>query len=144
MEQADMAVAVYRDDYNCAQAIFSVYSGKLGFDETLAKKIACGFGAGMGRTAGICGAVTGAFLVLGLTYGMSDSSRQEDKELTYEKVREFISRFEKRCSSINCADLLGVDISTPEGFREAREKDLMTVECEKIVAEAASILEELL
>jgi len=144
MKNADKAVAVYRDDYNCAQAIFSVYSVELGFEEELAKKIACGLGAGMGRSAGICGAVTGAFLVLGLKYGMSDSERQEDKELTYTKVREFISRFEKRCGSIKCADLLGVDISTPEAFREAKEKDLMTVECEKIVAKAARILDELL
>lgn len=144
MENADRAVAVYRGDYNCAQAIFSVYSGRLGFDEELAKKIACGFGAGLGRSAGVCGAVTGAFLVLGLKYGMSDPDRQEDKELTYAKVREFISRFEKRCSSINCVDLLGVDISTPEGLREAKERNLMTIECEKIVAKAAVILEELL
>jgi len=144
MKDVDKAVAVYRDDYNCAQAICSVYSARFGVDSDLAKRMACGFGAGMGRSAEVCGAVTGAFLVLGLRYGMSDSARPEDKELTYAKVREFIARFRERCGSTGCADLLGVDISTPEGFREAKERDLMTTECERIVAEAALVLQELL
>ncbi len=144
MKDVDKAVEVYRDDYNCAQAICSVYAARFGLDSHLAKRIACGFGAGMGRSAGVCGAVTGALLVLGLGYGMADSTRLDQKEQTYEKVRDFLTRFEASNGSIVCRDLLGCDISTPEGFREARERGLMTTECERFVAEAARILEELL
>ena len=66
MNQTERALAVYRDDYNCAQAICSVYGVPFGLDHKMAKKISCGFGAGIGRTAGMCGAVAGAIMVLGL------------------------------------------------------------------------------
>jgi C_GCAxxG_C_C family probable redox protein len=137
-------VAVYRNEYNCAQAIFSVYGERFGLDAGLAKKIACGFGAGVGRSGGECGAISGAILVLGLRYGMTDSSRHEDKELTYEKVRQFIELFEERHGSTNCTDLLGCDLGTDEGFNEAREKNLTVAVCEKVVADAGEILEQLL
>lgn len=144
MSEADRAVKVYQSDYNCAQAICSVYGARFGLDGDLAKCIACGFGAGMGRSRGMCGAVAGAFMVLGLKYGMTDSARQEDKQLTYEKVRLFIDRFGDRYGSCQCTDILGCDISTPEGFKEAQEKNLMTTVCEEVVADAAMILVEML
>jgi C_GCAxxG_C_C family probable redox protein len=144
MNVVDRSVEVYRDDYNCAQAIFSIYGTRFGLNVNLSRRIACGLGAGMGRSDGMSGAVTGAFLVLGLKYGMADSARQEDKELTYEKVRRFIDLFTRRHGSCRCTDLLGCDISTPEGFKEAQEKNLMTTVCEEVVASAAEMLEELL
>jgi C_GCAxxG_C_C family probable redox protein len=110
----------------------------------MAKKISCGFGAGIGRTAGMCGAVAGAIMVLGLKYGMADSANLEEKQITYEKVREYISRFGEKNGSIHCADLLECDISTPEGFEKAKEEDLMVTVCEDLVVDAARILEEML
>jgi C_GCAxxG_C_C family probable redox protein len=143
-KETDQAVAVYRDEYNCAQAIFSVYGERFGVDGELAKKIACGFGGGMGRSGGMCGVVSAALMVLGLRYGMTDSTRQEDKELTYEKVRQFIELFEELHGSTNCTDLLGCDLGTDEGFKEAREKNLTVTVCEKVVADAGELLEGLL
>ena len=88
-KETDQAVTVYRDEYNCAQAIFSVYGDRFGLDGELAKKIACGFGGGAGRSGGMCGAVAGAILVLGLKYGMADSSRQEEKHTPWSSVKRF-------------------------------------------------------
>lgn len=144
MERREKAVKCYRDDFNCAQAVISVFAGQLGLDRETALKTACGLGAGMGRMAETCGAVTGAFLVLGLRYGMTDPSRQEDKERTYELVRFFSERFKERNGSILCRDLLGCDISTTDGFEEARERNLMETVCERVVADAVEILEDLL
>lgn len=141
MRESEKAIEVYRGEYNCAQAVCSVYGARFGLDSALAKKISCGFGAGVGRLGGICGAVTGAFMVLGLKYGMEDSARQEDKQLTYGKVREFIARFERLNGTTRCSELLGCDVSTPEGFEEAQSKK---TECERFIAEAGQILEELL
>jgi C_GCAxxG_C_C family probable redox protein len=144
VKEVKRAVAVYRDEYNCAQSILSVYGARLGLDEDLAKRIACGLGAGMGRLGTVCGAVTGAIMVLGLRYGMADSARQEQKLRTYEKVRELISRFEKRHGTTVCNDLLGCDISTPEGLEEAEQRGLTTTVCEGVVLTAGEILEEML
>jgi hypothetical protein len=61
----------------------------------------------------------------------------------YEKVREFISRFEEKNRSISCPDLLGCDISTLEGFEKAVRKNLMVTVCEELVIDAAKILEDM-
>ncbi|MHA2216743.1 MAG: C-GCAxxG-C-C family protein [Candidatus Hodarchaeales archaeon] len=54
---------------NCAQAIISVYGEYLGADHDTCLKIASVFGGGINRTGNMCGAVTGALMVIGLKYG---------------------------------------------------------------------------
>ena len=68
-----------------------------------------------------CGAVTGAFMVLGLKYGNDDIHYKEAKERVYKLVREFSHRFESRNNSIICRELLGCDISNPEGIIAAKK-----------------------
>ena len=43
-----------------------------------------------------------------------------------------------------CNDLLGYDVSTPEGAQSAREDGLFTDFCPKMVASAVDILEEII
>ncbi len=144
MKRRGKAILCYRSEFNCAQAVLSVFAEEFGVDTETAMRIACGMGAGMGRMAGTCGAVTGAFMVLGLRYGMTDPSRQEDKERTYELVRQFNQRFLARNGSALCRDLLGCDVSTPEGFEQAKSGNLMEEVCERVVGDAVEIVEEML
>ncbi|WP_242975830.1 C-GCAxxG-C-C family protein [Desulfosporosinus sp. FKB] len=67
--RSDIAVDCFLSGFNCAQAVFSTYSNDLGLTMEMAKKIACGFGAGMGYIGETCGAVTGALMLIGLKYG---------------------------------------------------------------------------
>jgi len=89
-----------------------------------------------------CGAVTGAFMVLGLTFGSAASDR-EAKEAVYTRVREFAERFKARHGSLLCRDLLGCDLNTPEGLALAQEKKLSSTVCPPYVETAAKILEEM-
>ena len=89
-----------------------------------------------------CGAVTGAMMVLGLEHGNTAPDR-EAKERVYEQVREFAQRFRARNGSLLCRELLGCDISTPEGLQQAREADFVLKICPKFVRDAAEILEEM-
>ena len=141
MNQIDLALSRFAEGFNCSQAVLSVYAE--GRDEETALKIAAGFGGGMGRMAGTCGAVTGAMMVLGLRFGSRTPDR-EAKERVYAKIREFANRFKARNSSLVCRDLLGCDISTPEGYEAAKEKQLVSTTCPKFVRDAAEILEEML
>ena len=70
MSHAESALARFAQGYNCSQAVLSGYAGQFGLDEETAMKISSGFGGGMGRMADTCGAVTGAFMVLG-KYGQN-------------------------------------------------------------------------
>ena len=132
------------DCFNCAQAIFSAYCQDYGIDKIAALKASCGFGAGMGCMAGACGAVTGAYIVIGLKYGRSDILDLSAKEKTYKLVREFSEKFKSRNGSTVCKDLLGVDISTTEGMKAAQQRNIHGTCCRKFVKDAAEIIEEML
>ena len=127
---------------NCAQAVLSAFAGELGLDKATALKIALPFGAGMGRTGGVCGAVTGAYMVLGLM-PYHDLSPIERKEKVYSLVQAFKQRFIALNNSIDCPELLGCDLSTPEGLADARSKKIFASACPKFVADAVNILEEM-
>ena len=129
--------------FNCSQAVLSSYSEQFGLDFDKACKIATGFGGGM-RMAGTCGAVTGAFMVLGLKYGNNPEKDKNAKANTYKKIEDFTNRFKDRNNSVICGDLLGCDISTPEGTKEAHDKGLFSIICPRLVQDATEILEEML
>ena len=91
-----------------------------------------------------CGAVSGAFMALGLKYGSADPGDKVSKENTYTKVRVFAEKFTERQGSVLCRDLLKCDISTTEGLAYAREHNLFTEQCPIFIRTAAEILEEML
>ncbi len=144
MNRKESAVAAFKQGYSCSQAVLSAYAETLGLDRNTALRVAAGFGGGMGRLAETCGAVTGAIMVLGLRYGSTLADDKPAKEKTYQSVRDFISRFKACHGSVTCRELLGCDISTAEGFRQAMDQRLTTTFCPKLVESAAEILEGLL
>ncbi|MGD0900353.1 MAG: C-GCAxxG-C-C family protein [Thermoguttaceae bacterium] len=143
MTKIEEAVAYFREGFSCSQAIMAAYGPMFGLDRDTALKIASGFGGGMGRMAETCGAVTGAFMVLGLKFGSATADR-EAKEAVYAVVREFAARFKAIHGSILCRDLLGCNLNTPDGLALAQEKKLFSTVCPPYVETAAEILEELL
>ncbi len=127
---------------NCAQAVLTAFCEELGLGKSTALKIALPFGAGMGRTDGICGAVTGAYIVLGLR-PYEGLTAVEKKEKVYALVREFNRRFKAVHRSIGCSDLLGYNLGIPEEMASAKDKGLIGNVCPGLVADAVSILETL-
>lgn len=89
------------------------------------------------RQGEVCGACTGALMVLGLKYG-------DDKAKCGEVSDEFFEEFKKENGSFICRDLLGCDISTPEGVRSARDQNLFRELCPKMVASAVEITEKIM
>lgn len=144
MNQIETAVSCFKQGFSCSQAILSTFGEQFGLDRETALKLAAGFGGGMGRMAGTCGAVTGAFMVLGLKYGTVSPEDKQAKELTYKKVREFAVRFKEQNGSVECRELLGCEISTSEGLQIVKKKELISTLCPKFVRDAAEILEEML
>ncbi len=144
MTNIEDAVSLFKKGFRCSQAILSTYGIQFGLDQELALKLASPFGAGMGSLGNTCGAVTGAFMVLGLKYGNSKVGEMKKKEKAYEITKEFVERFKSRNSTIMCKDLLNCDISTFEGRNKAIEEKFFIEICPKFVRDSAEILEELL
>ncbi len=142
MSKVKDAVSAYESGFNCSQAIVRTYGPDHGLSALDSVRVSCGFGGGM-RRGDTCGAVTGALMVLGLRYGPQDASDTSAKEAVYSKVTEFQSCFESRCDSVVCRDLLGCDISTPEGMEYAASNNLFKTVCPRMVQIAAEILEQM-
>jgi C_GCAxxG_C_C family probable redox protein len=143
MTRIEEAVVHFKEGFSCSQAIMAAYGPTLGLDRETALRIASGFGGGMGRLAETCGAVTGAFMVLGFKFGSAMADRQA-KETVYGLVREFAKRFNAIHGSVLCRDVLGCNLNTPEGLALAQEKKLSSTVCPPYVETAAEILEEML
>ncbi len=141
MSKADEACKCFDEGFNCAQAVLSTYSEQFGLDKKTALKVSCGFGAGMGRMGETCGAVAGAYLLIGLMYGKCDKDDNPAKEKTYALVQEFSKRFKQRNQSTICRELIKVDLLS--GDRQTIDAQVKTV-CPKMVRDACEIVEELL
>lgn len=141
-KDAKLVAALHRDKVmSCSQAILLVYGKYFGLSEEMALKLASGFGGGMGHMGNTCGAVTGAFMVLGgLVYEIDNPNARNE---IYNLIQEFTRRFISEHGSINCRDLLGCDISTQAGYDIIREKKLTTTICPKLDQFAAELIEDL-
>lgn len=140
MDRVKKAVKGFNRGYNCSQAILSTYCEGLGLDVDTALRAAAAFGGGIGCTAGTCGAVTGAAVVIGLRHGTTARGRQDE---AYSRARELVERFTAMHGSTSCAELLGTDISTEEGMARAVKEKLFKKLCPRFVRDAAGILEGL-
>jgi C_GCAxxG_C_C family probable redox protein len=144
MNKVECTVACFNEGFSCSQALLSTYGTEYGLDRETALRVAGGFGAGMGRMGEVCGAVTGAFMVIGLVHGKTRAEDEAAKERAYQLVREFADAFKSRNGSVLCRELLGCDLTTPEGRNVAKEKGLFTTLCPKLVRDAAEIVEQIL
>ncbi len=138
------AEACFVKGFNCCQAVLSTYGVDYGIKEEKALKMASGFGAGIAYMGDICGAVSGAIMVLGLKYGRSRVEDEKAKEKTYELIQEYIMEFRAKNGSIKCNDLLGVDVGTKEGLKKASDEGKFSSICPALVRDSASIVEKLL
>jgi C_GCAxxG_C_C family probable redox protein len=144
MTKSYHAIAGFRNGFTCSSAVFSAFSEEMGLDPDTAKKISCGFGAGISRTGNICGAVSGAILVIGLKYGKTKQGDDAATERTRALVREFIQEFTYRHGSVNCTELLGYNLSKPDEYEKARDCNLFVMKCPEFIGDAAAILEKIL
>lgn len=142
MTHEEKALAYFQDKFHCSQAVLAAYAEELGLTEEQALKISYCFNSGM-RKGEVCGACSGALLVLGMKYGQSKKDDLESRTLANQKTVAFLERFEKENGSYICNDLLGCDISTQEGAKFAMEHNCYTEICPKMVASAVKILEGL-
>ena len=140
MGDVDKAESLFRSGCACSQAVLGTYGPRFGLKEDDAMRVSAGFAGGM-RMAETCGAVTGAFMVLGLAHCDEKCRNAEERKRAYEKVVSFAEEFKARHASLTCRDLLGCDISTPEGARAAKEKGLFQSKCPQLVRSAAEMVE---
>ncbi|MBT8329544.1 MAG: C-GCAxxG-C-C family protein [Desulfofustis sp.] len=143
MVEATTSVDRFLNGYGCSQAILTQFCEQFDMDQYTALRISSAFPAGM-QMAGICGAVTGAYMVLGLNFADQESCHSAGRTQVYEAVAEFSRRFREHHTTLDCKELLGCNIMTPEGKATADQQNLFKSVCPKFVEDAARILEEMM
>lgn len=106
-ERGDLAASLFRTGYNCSQSVVLAFSDLTGTDPDALARLASSFGGGMGRLREVCGAVSGALMILGLLYGYGDPETGSVKAGHYARVQELALAFEKDHGSLVCRTLLG-------------------------------------
>lgn len=140
---AEKAKVLFECGYNCAQAVFCAFSDVMGMDEETALKISSSFGGGIGRLREVCGAVSGAAMVLGALYGYTDPKDDGAKKDHYARIQEFAGRFKEENGSYICKELLGLEKVENSPVPTKRTNSFYKKRpCSELVFEAASLVEE--
>lgn len=135
--KGDRAVELFKQGYNCSQAVLGAFAEDLGLDLDIAMKISQSFGGGMGRMREVCGALTGEFMVAGLIWG-NNSTDSTLKGKHYKLIQSIANDFKESNGSIICRDLLGLGNSisppTPDNRTDTYYKKRPCVELVRLCA----------
>ena len=142
MDHVNKAKELYEQGFYCSQAVLAAFADELGLTEKQALQVGSCFGGGMCKGE-VCGACTGALMVLGMKYGRYKADDWDSQMKANDMAIRFLDEFSKENGSYICHELLGCDIATPEGKAYARERKLFAEFCPKMVASAVEILEQL-
>ena len=107
-KRVERAVENFMAGYGCCQSVVAVFADLYGLDDTLAKKVAAGFGGGVGRLRMMCGAVSGIVMLVGLDCGQTEGSDREGKSACYKVVQELLAKSKEQNGSLICAEILGL------------------------------------
>ena len=143
MNHVNKAKELYEQGFYCSQAVLAAFADELGLTEKQALQVGSCFGGGMCKGE-VCGACTGALMVLGMKYGRDKADDWDSQMKANNIAARFLEQFRKENGSYICNELLGCDIATPEGKAYAREQKLFAEFCPKMVASAVEILEQLI
>ena len=136
-DEADRAVMLFSSGFNCTEAVLAVLCERM---EKLDRSfggavppVATGFGGGIGRSGGTCGALSGAVMAVGLLVGHRRADDLERKYRVYDLVLGMIGEFEREFGSSSCRDLIRIDLRVEEerfGFHSQKVQDQV---CSKFV-----------
>ncbi len=108
-DRVTKAVDNFMQGYGCCQAVVAAFADLYGIDDITAKRIAAGFGGGVGRMRMMCGAVSALVILAGLDCGQTEGADRAGKSACYQVVQQLVNRSKQQNGSIICAELLGLD-----------------------------------
>ena len=143
-EEAVRAAEGYAaDGYLCSEAVLLALAESMGVESEVIPRIATGFAAGVARTGNVCGALSGAFMGLGIKLGR-DVPKTEPGRRPYWYSRSLAEAFEEAHGSVTCPGVLGLDIDDPDDYRRYTEEDMWATKCREVIKTTAGLAYDLL
>lgn len=125
----ELAGKCFKEGYNCAESVARAFRDMLNLnvsDEAL--RMASGFGGGLGHAGCMCGALSGATMVLGMLQGRN--SKEQNRGPIYSSAQEFHSIFSEEFGAACCRVL------NPHEFGSQEQRHT----CLKITGTTAELL----
>ncbi len=94
------------------------------------------FGGGVARFGTICGALVGGAMALGFCYGRTRAEEKEEREKTYAKVQEMFREFQKDFKTIQCHELIQLNLLDPADRQKFQDRKLIQ-RCSQFVSQIA-------
>lgn len=132
-DRVEKAVGLFKNGYNCAQAVFVAYADLYDIDEVTAFKLSTAFGGGMGGLRETCGAISGMTMIVGLKDGVCKPYDKEGKKRNYETVQFLVNEFRQENGSIICKQLLGLEEGLPADKQKKTCAEYVRI-CAELVA----------
>ena len=102
--------------YNCCESALLTLAEYLGIESELIPRIGTAIGAGLGLNGLLCGSVSSVAMAIGVKYGRTSS--EENPQPAWNLIDEYITAFKDRFGAVNCRQLTGLNLKTPEGLQE--------------------------
>ena len=148
LSRKETAMELFKEGYNCSQAVFTAFAEDFGIDRDTALRLASSFGGGFGRMREVCGTVSGMALTAGMLTGSTDPKDTDAKKHNYDVMQKLAEEFRKQNGSIICRELLGLtEKPGAEAFKETTpeprtEQYYKKRPCVELVGCAVEILEK--
>ena len=144
MDRAEAAAEYMRNGFNCAQSMVKAYTAELSAKEDSVVRMAAPFGGGLGRNGYVCGAVSGAALVIGARFGNADAADIAARDKAYAAVSRLMKKFQEEHHTVLCRELISFEIDSPEGYQRAREAGVFQNKCPLFLRSIGNILDDIL
>lgn len=128
--------------FDCSQIVFGEFAERFGLKKEDAYRIAGCFGIGMAQD-GVCGAVSGGMMALGLAFGNDTPGDFSKKDALFKMRDELVKEFKIRNADVNCPELLGQKVHTLEDLMLTRPTGIYR-DCPKYCIDVIEIVEKML
>lgn len=145
MTKRELGENLFKQGYNCAQAVAIAFAEEVKLDKDFIAKSISGFGGGFGRMREVCGAVSGMVFILSALEGSVDPTDNNAKMEIYQKVQTLMKEFKEKNGTYICRELLALPEENSEPTPEQRTEIYYKKRpCASLVGDACEILEKYL
>ncbi len=142
-DKIEKAVQNFANGFNCAQSVLSAYNQEFNINDDDAFQLTSAYFGGLSFQDQTCGAILGAYLVIGLKYGSAKPNDAEAKARILNASKIFAEKFKEKHGEIDCSSLVGLDLSKPEDRKRNQEEGTAKKVCPKYIEEAVRIIESI-
>lgn len=115
--------------YGCAETTFLVLKEAFGLPHPDNTSAAMALNGGVAYSGGICGAISGAAMAVGMLAERRIADHKEAKRTARRIIARYMQEFQRDFNSLNCRDLIGLDISREVEHQQFIESGIWKITC---------------